>query len=211
MDKFIEVILSNDSILLEEVQKINLQTSKKIEVYNISNKQEWDNHKTKIRKINLLIIDDINDIPDEIKDRANYIISLNKPLPGAIILVKPFKINALFKIMDDIFTESQRSLFCCINNHAIFNEKSQHIIFDGKIVQLTERENFILASLLKAEGFSLSKDHIIQELFGYAGETETNSLETNLYRLKQKIADHFPKNFILNENNYLKLTISDLQ
>jgi len=46
---------------------------------------------------------------------------------------------------------------------------------------------------------SLSKDYILKQIWGYSSDTDTHTVETHVYRLRQKIQNSFgDTNFIKN-------------
>lgn len=58
---------------------------------------------------------------------------------------------------------------------------------DGKIIRLTDKERLFLRTLYEAEHQKLSRKELLETVWGYAEDTETHTLETHLYRLRQKL------------------------
>jgi DNA-binding response OmpR family regulator len=58
---------------------------------------------------------------------------------------------------------------------------------DGQEVILTEKESGILKCLLAARGAFVSRRDLLNEVWGYADGVETHTLETHIYRLRQKL------------------------
>lgn len=58
-------------------------------------------------------------------------------------------------------------------------------------LRLTEKERLILQSLYQAEEHSLDRKNLLQKVWGYAESAETHTLETHLYRLRQKLEEGF--------------------
>ena len=54
-------------------------------------------------------------------------------------------------------------------------------------VRLTEKELAIILLLYQNQGTAISRDALLNEIWGYAKDIETHTLETHLYRLRQKI------------------------
>lgn len=54
-------------------------------------------------------------------------------------------------------------------------------------IRITERECDILVRLAEANGSAIDRQTLLSELWGYVEETETHTLETHIYRLRQKI------------------------
>lgn len=56
-------------------------------------------------------------------------------------------------------------------------------------ITLTEKEAAILISLINAPAHSMTKDALLQDIWGYGRNIETHTLETHIYRLRQKLPD----------------------
>lgn len=80
--------------------------------------------------------------------------------------------DAVYKIQKYLFLPSQKELK---------DQQSENII------RLTEKETAILKYLLKAEGKVVSRDDLLGEVWGYNAGVTTHTLETHIYRLRQKI------------------------
>ena len=57
----------------------------------------------------------------------------------------------------------------------------------GKKVRLTEKETNILKYLYRAGAKSVSREELLTEVWGYNAGVTTHTLETDIYRLRQKI------------------------
>ena len=60
-------------------------------------------------------------------------------------------------------------------------------------IKLTEKETAILKFLYRAGGKAVSRDAMLGEVWGYNADVNTHTLETHVYRLRQKIEPN-PKN-----------------
>ena len=58
---------------------------------------------------------------------------------------------------------------------------------DDKKVRLTEKETNILKFLYRATGSVVARDVLLHEVWGYNAGVTTHTLETHIYRLRQKI------------------------
>ena len=69
-------------------------------------------------------------------------------------------------------------------------QPSQKLLLDGsddnRKVRLTEKETEILKYLYRAEG-PVSREVLLDEVWGYNAGVTTHTLETHIYRLRQKI------------------------
>jgi len=65
--------------------------------------------------------------------------------------------------------------------------KQMEVKADGKKIRLTEKETSILKYLLRAGGKPVGRDELLAEVWGYNSGVTTHTLETHVYRLRQKI------------------------
>lgn len=74
----------------------------------------------------------------------------------------------------------------------------------GETLRLTEKEVAILSFLKAADGKKVSRDDLLHHVWSYVREVETHTLETHIYRLRQKIEDDpsSPKIIITQEDGY---------
>ena len=56
-------------------------------------------------------------------------------------------------------------------------------------ITLTEKESSLLATLWAAEDHTVSRDMLLEKIWGYRAGLDTHTLETHIYRLRQKIED----------------------
>lgn len=71
----------------------------------------------------------------------------------------------------------------------------------GEKIRLTEKETSILKFLKRAEGATISREKLLNEVWGYNANVTTHTLETHIYRLRQKIEfDESKAKIILTES-----------
>lgn len=58
---------------------------------------------------------------------------------------------------------------------------------DGIVTRLTEKERDLLLVLLAARGAAVARDVLLDQVWGFAPGVETHTLETHIYRLRQKL------------------------
>lgn len=68
---------------------------------------------------------------------------------------------------------------------------------DDKKIRLTEKETSILKFLYRAGGNPVSREILLDEVWGYNSGVTTHTLETHVYRLRQKIEPNPSKASIL--------------
>jgi len=65
------------------------------------------------------------------------------------------------------------------------------------LIRLTEKETAILKYLKRSDGNPVSRDILLDEVWGYNAGVTTHTLETHIYRLRQKIEENPAKATIL--------------
>ena len=106
-------------------------------------------------------------------------------------LAKPFateellaRIRALLR-RPDHFTGNQ----LCHGN-MVLDLKTAHLAVAGKRVELGKTEFSILSYLLRNTGITVSKDAIIDSLFGFDDEISENAIQVAVHRLRKKLLGH---------------------
>ncbi|WP_307718718.1 helix-turn-helix domain-containing protein [Azospirillum sp. B4] len=67
---------------------------------------------------------------------------------------------------------------------------------DGTETRLTDKEAQILAYLYRAEGAIVSRERLLDQVWNYNEGVTTHTLETHIYRLRQKM-ERDPANAVL--------------
>ena len=105
-------------------------------------------------------------------------------------IAKPFSFNVLLARVRAHFRQYEQS------EDAVFDigpflfrpsSKQMEIRDSGQLVRLTEKETAILKYLYKAHGSAVARDELLAEVWGYNSGVTTHTLETHIYRLRQKI------------------------
>lgn len=106
-------------------------------------------------------------------------------------IAKPFKLGVLLaRIRAQLrqFEQSEDAVFTIgpytfrpANKMLLDNERA------GKKVRLTEKEAAILKYLLRAGAKPVPRETLLTEVWGYNAGVSTHTLETHIYRLRQKI------------------------
>ncbi len=79
---------------------------------------------------------------------------------------------------------------------------------DDKKIRLTEKETSILKFLYRAGGKAVTREVLLDEVWGYNSGVTTHTLETHVYRLRQKIEpDPSNASILLTESGGYRLSI----
>ena len=107
-----------------------------------------------------------------------------------ILLKKPFRLISLLNHLDSIktndpFDNTNKYLM----NHIIFSSSKKIIsnIKTGITEHLTEKENNLLIYFFNKKNIELLKKDLLTNIWGVSNEINTHTLETHIYRLKQKL------------------------
>ena len=107
-----------------------------------------------------------------------------------ILLKKPYRLNSLLNHLDNIKTnDSLENTNKYLMNHIIFSP-SKKIISNTKTgitEHLTEKENNLLIYFFNKKNIDLLKKDLLTNIWGVSNEINTHTLETHIYRLKQKL------------------------
>ena len=67
---------------------------------------------------------------------------------------------------------------------------------DNQDIRLTDKERLVLRVLFEAGASGLPRQELLKAVWGYADDAETHTLETHIYRLRQKLELFTAPNFI---------------
>jgi DNA-binding response OmpR family regulator len=107
-------------------------------------------------------------------------------------VAKPFRINVLMARLRARIRETEQS------EHAVFQighysfrplDKSMQDNRNEQKIRLTEKETAIVKFLYLASDGVVSRDTLLGEVWGYNVGVTTHTLETHVYRLRQKIEE----------------------
>ena len=106
------------------------------------------------------------------------------------LLKKPFRLITLLNYLDniktkDIFDNTNKFLM----KHIIFSPSKKIIsnLDKGITEHLTEKENNLLIYLFDKKNIEILKKDLLTNIWGVSKEINTHTLETHIYRLKQKL------------------------
>ena len=104
-------------------------------------------------------------------------------------ITKPFKFAVLLaRVRAQLRQHEQSEDAVFTIGHYTFKPASKVLIDDkGKKVRLTEKETAILKYLYRANEKVVTRDVLLHEVWGYNAGVTTHTLETHIYRLRQKI------------------------
>jgi len=209
--------LKLNQILKEQISKLNTG-----EVYNITDEKKLQNLLESIN-VNILILN-LNQLNENIKNIIenhkfnksinNLLGYYNKNYPYSGIneneikvLEKPFKIiDIVNKIENLLSPKTLDNSNILLMNHLKFlpYEKVLINLKTKNKEHLTEKENKLLLHFYINKNIEITKNNLLNVIWGISENINTHTLETHIYRLKQKLYNVEPQlSFQLSNNNGL--------
>lgn len=105
-----------------------------------------------------------------------------KPFSPKVLVLK---INALFSRIDEETGKSKNKTYGILS----VNELSQRVFVEEKEVNLSKKEFELLSLFVTHEDIVLSRDTIIERVWGYDYEGDLRTIDTSIKRLREKIGD----------------------
>lgn len=104
-------------------------------------------------------------------------------------LAKPFRMGVLLARLRALIRAFENSDEAVLTiGPYTFQPASKHLVEDDeRIIRLTEKEASILKYLYRAGDVVVSREVLLHEVWGYNPAVTTHTLETHVYRLRQKI------------------------
>ena len=104
-------------------------------------------------------------------------------------VTKPFKFSVLLARIRAQLRSHEASEDAVYHVGPYEFRPAQKLLVDAKSkkIRLTDKESNILKYLYRAGGKSVSREELLTEVWGYNANVATHTLETHVYRLRQKI------------------------
>ena len=178
-DKYL-IIEANDDNLLTEINNhsfniviINSQPSK-LNGHNVFKKLRTGGYKNPI----IMLINR--------SDTSNF--DNNLSIEADECITKPFKYPALLKSIELQLRQFGKTEDTKHNiGSYVFKPNSKVLESENNSIRLTEKENNILKFLYQNLETIVSREILLHEVWGYNSKVTTHTLETHIYRLRQKI------------------------
>ncbi len=118
--------------------------------------------------------------PDIYKEQKGISNLISKPFSLKDFLDKLQASISLFENSESGYLHFNRYIVKPVSKE-IFNERN------GETIKLTEKEVYILKYLYKMQNRIVGKNELLQEVWGYSPDVTTHTIETHIYRLRQKV------------------------
>ena len=122
--------------------------------------------------------------------------------PFELILKLPINLVQFNKTIVELCKKYEFNKNSLIQIKGYILDKNERILKKNKIsLKITEKETHFI-EMLNHYGKTLSKEYILKNIWSYSSDADTHTVETHIYRLRQKIQDSFgDNNFITNTSN----------
>ena len=124
-----------------------------------------------------------------------------KKLSYELILKLPIGITKFNKAVIDLCKKYEFKKNSLIKIKEYILDKNERVLKKGdQILKITEKEIYFI-DILNSSKKPLSKNYILKNIWSYSSDTDTHTIETHIYRLRQKIKKNF------GDNNFIKNSI----
>lgn len=102
-------------------------------------------------------------------------------------LAKPFDLPELEARVRALLRRSTQSTPDLQHGQLRFDTVGRRVFHDKRPLELSPRELALLELLLMRAGRVVSKEHMVNHLYGWGEEVGDNAIEVNVYRLRKKL------------------------
>lgn len=189
-------LITSDLVFRKTIEKALKKTGLQIEVHaSMSTLKNFEEDTLFLLDSSIVDFKKLNNLPLAlwVFEKKEHSISDDKRTQFDEIFETPFRLGNFVDTLTAYISSRSRKLAMktLVLGDYEFDPKSG--IFKNKTrdkeVKLTEKEQDILIYLYKSKATKVSRDKLLEEVWKYASGVETHTLETHIYRLRQKIED----------------------
>ncbi len=122
---------------------------------------------------------------DDVADKVNAL-----GLGADDYVPKPFSFDELVARMRAVLRRHPGSQELLTYDDLELNQVTREVHRSGSLIELTTREYDLLLLLMRHPRQVLTRDQLLQQVWGYATDLETNVLEVHMGHLRQKLEAH---------------------
>lgn len=154
---------------------------------------------------------------DRLRDQAfeGPVVILGSSLPEAArtceLLPRPVRLGALLARIDAHDEASTDTRAFMLGPYQFSpGERALKPSDEGDIIRLTELEGRLLVCLSEARGALVAREELLARVWGYSEDADTHTVETHVWRLRQKIETDDPASrFLVTEPGGYRLVLAD--
>lgn len=198
-------ILSSNQTFLDDLSQQLIKNNEDIEVVsNIDN------------ECDVFFIDEDENILKEIfaQNKSASLVLFSQKVHisdlADVVIKKPF---SLASFLDDFKNQNllpkvRRKECISFQEYSLYPVKKEiYSSQNNQTVKLTEKEVLILKYLYNNSLKNVSKDELLENVWEYNTDVTTHTVETHIYRLRQKVEKDNGSQIIITENNGYRLNI----
>ncbi len=107
-------------------------------------------------------------------------------------IIKPFDLNELGARIRALIRRSQGRADTILRYRNITLDPAAHaVMLDGMALNVPRREFALLQKLLENNGQVLSRDQLMQSIYGWDDDVDSNALEVHIHNLRKKLNASF--------------------
>lgn len=107
-------------------------------------------------------------------------------------MVKPFDLNELSARIRALIRRSQGRADTVIQYRNITLDPASHtVMLDAQAVNVPRREFALLQKLLENAGHALTRDQLMQSIYGWDEDVDSNTLEVHIHNIRKKLNANF--------------------
>lgn len=107
-------------------------------------------------------------------------------------IIKPFDLNELSARIRALIRRSQGRADTALQYRNITLDPAAHsVMMDDILVNVPRREFSLLQKLLENAGQVLSREQLMQSIYGWAEDVDSNALEVHIHNLRKKLNANF--------------------
>ena len=104
--------------------------------------------------------------------------------------------------------DNSKEGFLVFNNYELRpNAREIKDLLTGEVTKLTEKEVYILKYLYKSSDRYVVKNDLQKDVWKYNEDVTTHTIETHIYRLRQKVEKDNGRRLIITDNGGYKLNV----
>ena len=218
LNQNLSVLLYEKEKILNSILQYQISNYNNYEVVILENHEESKGFVTN-RSFDACVLN-LNDFTNESQNFLDKLISKNENmniiayyepslkkminnLGKLFLLEKPFKLITLLNYLDSINNaKTLHNSTKYLMEHIVFSPSKKTIsnLRTNSIEHLTEKENNLLIYFYSKKNEEIKKKDILTKIWGFSEKINTHTLETHIYRLKQKLSK-IDKNLSLSLRN----------
>ena len=107
-------------------------------------------------------------------------------------MIKPFDLNELSARVRALIRRSQGRADTVIQYQNITLDPAAHTVMQNEhLINVPRREFALLQKLLENNGHALSRDQLMQSIYGWDEDVDSNALEVHIHNLRKKLNANF--------------------